>query len=267
MAGSREGQMGSELRDSAGRTEAEFLAQYRTIDYPKAEPTADAVVFHLVNEPMGRLRAESESDGAQQAVPPSDADTRNLAISAEPSGAETAQAAASRGDRALEVLLVRRGGHPFLGCWAVPGGFVNPDEDADAACARELQEETGLEGVPFEQLGFYSTPGRDPRGWVVSSAYVALVAGDAVPHAGDDAADARWFSIGEVPVSADVAAKADGAPCHELRIANGEEELSIAFAEVPQPFSAPRARIIASRGLAFDHDRVIADAWLRAGGR
>ena len=94
-----------------------------------------------------------------------------------------------------EVLLIRRGGHPFLGCWALPGGFVNPDESVDAAAAREVLEETGAAGLPLEQLHTFSTPGRDPRTWVISCAYLAaLPVRPSSVHAGDDAAQAAWFS-------------------------------------------------------------------------
>ena len=65
---------------------------------------------------------------------------------------------------ALKLLLVRRGGHPFLGCWALPGGFVSPGETALEASQRELLEETGITGLALEPVGLYSAPNRDPRG-------------------------------------------------------------------------------------------------------
>ena len=70
-----------------------------------------------------------------------------------------------RHDGGLQLLLVQRGGHPYLGRWATPGGFCNPDETADACAARELEEETCVSGLKLEPIGLYSTPGRDPRGW------------------------------------------------------------------------------------------------------
>lgn len=98
------------------------------------------------------------------------------------------------------VLLVERGQDPFAGDWALPGGFVEYGEDPDLAVAREVAEETGLAGLPFRQFHVFGAPGRDPRGHTVSLIYVAELVGDLPQVAGgDDAADARWFPIDELP--------------------------------------------------------------------
>ena len=98
----------------------------------------------------------------------------------------------------LKVLLIERGIEPFKGRWAFPGGFLNMDEDALAGARRELKEETGLENAFIEQFHTFSEPGRDPRGRVITIAHYALVKIQEV-EGGDDAAQARWFPIGEVP--------------------------------------------------------------------
>jgi 8-oxo-dGTP diphosphatase len=102
----------------------------------------------------------------------------------------------------LSVLLVERARPPFESHWALPGGFVREGEDLEAAAARELSEETRLSlrrmGATLEQLRTYSTPDRDPRMWVVSTAFVALVSAVGGPRAGGDAADVRFWTIEEL---------------------------------------------------------------------
>ncbi|MCA1782702.1 MAG: NUDIX domain-containing protein [Dermatophilaceae bacterium] len=100
-------------------------------------------------------------------------------------------------DGALSVLLVQRGSEPFAGHWALPGGFIEPDEDALTAARRELAEETSLDSLDthLEQLATYSAPDRDPRMRIVSVAHVVLAPGLAEPTAGSDASDARWWTI------------------------------------------------------------------------
>lgn len=99
-------------------------------------------------------------------------------------------------DYALELLLIERGGHPFLGKWAIPGGFVEMEESLEEAAARELLEETGLSDIYMEQLFTFGDVGRDPRMRVISVAYMALVSKEKLkPAAGDDAANVGWFAV------------------------------------------------------------------------
>jgi ADP-ribose pyrophosphatase YjhB (NUDIX family) len=101
-------------------------------------------------------------------------------------------------DSKLHVLLVERGVEPYLGELALPGGFLNnAEEDILAAALRELREEANLDGsrLHLEQLGVYGTPGRDPRGRVISLAYLAIAPGLPEPVAGTDAAGARWEPV------------------------------------------------------------------------
>lgn len=93
------------------------------------------------------------------------------------------------------ILLIKRGHHPFLGHWAMPGGFAEENEPLPKTAARELCEETGVTGIDLKLIGVYSEPGRDPRGWIVSAAYGAVIDQDTPIKAGDDAADSAWFRI------------------------------------------------------------------------
>lgn len=95
----------------------------------------------------------------------------------------------------LRVLMIKRGGHPYIGSYAFPGGFVEEDESCEVAVLRELQEETGVIGVPLRQLVTASTPGRDPRWRNITVVYCGEVNSDISFAAGDDAADAKWFDI------------------------------------------------------------------------
>jgi 8-oxo-dGTP diphosphatase len=100
----------------------------------------------------------------------------------------------------LQVLLVRRRYPPFAGMWAVPGGFVNIDESLEQAALRELEEETGVRDVYLEQLYTFGEPRRDPRGRTITVAYFALVPANAIQiRAGDDASEARWWCVDDLP--------------------------------------------------------------------
>lgn len=99
----------------------------------------------------------------------------------------------------LMVLLIERGGEPFKGCWAFPGGFLDMDEDAPECARRELKEETGLTVGQIMQVGAYADPKRDPRGRVITIAFVAYLNEVRAVHGGDDAARAKWWPAAALP--------------------------------------------------------------------
>jgi 8-oxo-dGTP diphosphatase len=99
-----------------------------------------------------------------------------------------------------EVLLIERGKEPYQGMWALPGGFVDMDEDLEDAAHRELMEETGIKVELFSQFSTYGKPGRDPRGRTVSIVFMTDIKDEnPVLKAGDDASNARWFSMQALP--------------------------------------------------------------------
>ena len=98
----------------------------------------------------------------------------------------------------LNILLIERGGEPFKGCWAFPGGFMNIDETAEQGAMRELSEETGLNLNYLKQFGTFTAVNRDPRERVITIAFYALARKSYV-QGGDDAAKAQWFPIEDVP--------------------------------------------------------------------
>jgi 8-oxo-dGTP diphosphatase len=103
-------------------------------------------------------------------------------------------------DSSLNVLVIERGHDPYRGQVALPGGFLRADEDLRDAAGRELAEETGLDGksLHLEQLAAYGAPGRDPRGRVVSVAYLAIAPDLPVPSAGSDARAASWSPVDDI---------------------------------------------------------------------
>ena len=101
-----------------------------------------------------------------------------------------------------QVLLIRRGNEPFKGEWAFPGGFLNMDETVQECARRELEEETGLVVQDIHLVGVYSRPGRDPRGHTVTPAFLSIMDYPLDVCGGDDAAQAQWFPLNQLPVLA-----------------------------------------------------------------
>lgn len=156
----------------------------------------------------------------------------------------------------LKLLLIKRENHPFIDCFALPGGFVEINESAYEAAKRELLEETGLTDIYLEQLYTYSNPERDPRMRVITVAYMGLIPYTEV-QAGDDASDAKWFDV-----SMDQ---------RFLTLTNEELGITIQYSLKTEYFRCGRItyentvaeELISEDSLAFDHHLAVLDGLKR----
>ena len=105
----------------------------------------------------------------------------------------------SKNNDSLKVLLIKRKNDPFKNQWALPGGFLEDYETLEKGAQRELEEETGIKTDNMEQVGIFATPGRDPRGRVISIAFTKVVSNEVPVKGNDDATDAKWFDINDLP--------------------------------------------------------------------
>ncbi|SFC99780.1 ADP-ribose pyrophosphatase YjhB, NUDIX family [Ruminococcus albus] len=143
----------------------------------------------------------------------------------------------------LKLLLVRRGEEPFMGSYSLPGGFLRKGETIEEAAIRELKEEAGVNEPKLINLGVYSKPQRDPRGWIISCCFIALTnTVELSTAAGSDAESAHWL---------------------DLEATNTEDGLTLKLhddGEVVYEYSCGGMR---SDKLAFDHGEMILDAFLK----
>ena len=159
--------------------------------------------------------------------------------------------------KGLKLLLIKRNNHPYIGCYALPGGFVGIKESAYTAACRELEEETGLKDIYMEQLYTMSQPDRDPRLRVIDIAYMTLIPVDTMkPQAGDDASEALWFDI-----------TFDN---KLLTFSNSEKNINIAYSLKEKIFNNGRLKVknyipelISEEALAFDHAQIVLEGLMR----
>ncbi|WP_313577554.1 NUDIX domain-containing protein [Lacrimispora sp.] len=165
-----------------------------------------------------------------------------------------------------EVLLIKRKNHPCIGQWAIPGGFVNVDESLEAAAARELEEETGLEGICLEQLYTWGNVKRDPRTRVISVSYMAAVPKNQLtPKAGDDAEEACWFQVKKKKLS-----ELENGATYALTIENEDEHIFMSY-RITETYERqgmmwkketeidllPAIDVLDQEKLAFDHAEIL----------
>lgn len=171
----------------------------------------------------------------------------------------------------LKVLMVKRKNHPCIGYWALPGGFVNMEEDVLTAAKRELEEETHLKNIPMEQLATWGEVQRDPRYRIITVAYLALVDETVTDiQADDDAADAAWIDV-ELELTKEE--ELVGTGFHKLRsvykihVFQKEKKVNLtAYIEKIENKNAiikeTKYSVIENNGIAFDHGRLLVQALL-----
>lgn len=169
--------------------------------------------------------------------------------------------------RQLSILLVKRGIEPFLGEYALPGGFVREGETVEESAYRELSEETGVNNVRLTNLSVFSDANRDPRGWVISCAFIGLTNSRSIKlKAGTDAKDAKWFSVSYKCINEKKDVDKDKYVMvreYELILTNGDESLKSILEIKNQTnnlYKTTSISIKKSEGIAFDHAKIIASA-------
>ncbi len=192
-----------------------FLSAYNANDYERPSVAADIVVFSMMN--------------------PKDTEPKR---SPEPK---------------LKVLLIKRGEHPYMNCWALPGGFLRNDETIEECALREVSEETNVRPKALLPIGVFSDPERDVRTRVISNAFVSVVDADACSAlGGDDAVAAEWF---------DVSFDASEDDKVMLRLSCGEISIGCMLEEADDSLGNSTYQIVGDGGLAFDHAKIIAAAF------
>ena len=210
-----------------GISEEQFLKSYSPSDYEKPSVTTDILVFTVENKENPDIRKADKKD--------------------------------------LRILLIKRKEHPYIGQWAIPGGFVNINESLEEAARRKLKEETDLENIYFEQLATYGDVNRDPRMRVISSAYMALIPSTHLkPKAGEDEADIAWFSISRQEIKS-----SEEEDIWYLHLTNEDKNIKISYKVIEKHVrrgvsleieTSVVSEALTEDALAFDHYKIIVDA-------
>ncbi|CQR55702.1 NUDIX hydrolase [Paenibacillus riograndensis] len=224
------------VTDRNGLTEEQFLQAYDAGMYERPSVTVDMLIFTVMEQEQDNYRKLSE--------------------------------------KSLQLLMIQRGEHPYLGQWALPGGFVGVDESLEDAALRELYSETNIDNVYMEQLYTWGDVGRDPRMRVISSSYIALVDRKTLDvQAGDDAADAGWFEVTYDVLESGRRELAEGyMEEQKIRITLQKEDVEltgvVTITETVQGHvRRVRREIAENHGFAFDHLKMIQYAIERLRGK
>lgn len=198
-------------------TEEEFLEGYNPSEYERPSVTVDNVIFSVFNTKTDNYRKNP--------------------------------------DKNLYLLLIKRGEHPFLDKWALPGGFVRMDEDIEESAYRELKEETNIDNIYMEQLYTFGEVNRDPRMRIISTAYMALIKSDNIDLKSDtDAKEAEWFKL---------TYEFQEKEKLEITLKNKKMTLNFVLGINPKIKGEKSIEILDSGDLAFDHAKIIGYALIR----
>lgn len=193
--------------------ENEFLTSYSLDNYFRPSVTSDVVAFAIGSFDKNNYRKES--------------------------------------DAILQLLLIKRGTHPFKDYWALPGGFLQEKESVEECAWREIVEETGIKPISMKNIGVFSSCDRDPRGRIISNAFTSVILDESRDvTSGFDATDADWFNVSFQ--------KKDN--LYYLNLTNGSTELSALLRLIRNEFGIHRFEIIESNGIGFDHAAIIGTA-------
>ena len=150
----------------------------------------------------------------------------------------------------LHLLLVKRGEHPYMGDWALPGGFLRPTETVEECAVREIREETNLSLATLIPIGTFSEPERDPRGRIISISFASIINEKMAVMSGSDTIAAAWFTLDYELVGNTV----------RFRLTNGEVTSSAELIRKKTSYGHTLFEEVFNEGIAFDHVKIIAMA-------
>jgi len=216
----------TELINKEGLNEGQFLGTYDANRFERPSVTVDMLIFTVTEEKKKNYRKLPE--------------------------------------KVLKLLMIKRGDHPYMNQWALPGGFVHMNESLNDAANRELKEETNIDNIYMEQLYTWGDVTRDPRTRVISASYMALVdSSNLVIKSNDDADDAKWFTIACKLYQEQRTLTERGHILQrffKLNLSN-EEQILTAVLKIVKTVEGKVTRtereIIESNGMAFDHAKII----------
>lgn len=209
-----------------GLTEQQFLVSYDVNQFERPSVTVDMLIFTVTDEETQNYRKLPE--------------------------------------KVLRVLLVKRSDHPYIGEWALPGGFIKIDENLDEAALRILKQKTNIDNIYMEQLYTWGDVKRDPRTRIISTSYMSLVDSSTFDiKASSDTDDAKWFTVSRKLHQQQKKLTKKGYVLQQLfklDFSNQEDVLSAVIKKVKTvegKISRTERQIVESDGIAFDHAKII----------